>query len=228
MGRNLVPVALLAGLLLVAATGCPDTEVLETGNFQLNLAMNAKNDGDWACVLMDINEMRIKPVDGSCENNGNPCFNDSDCPGSTCLGALAQDSIIGTAIDIVTAGTLTGVNFSDQGTLCEPIAIEGDLPVDARLQYLSRGRYKITRLQIARPSLVDSDGTVTACDGFATNAATLAFYADDLYFTIGGDESNTVQLLIDAEALGAAFAGPDDCVTYLATNQGINNVFTIK
>lgn len=228
MGPNRLPVAIvLALLVIVGATGCPDSDVFNTGNFEFIMLLEAENDQDWPCVLMNINEARIRPLDGTCSDTGEPCFDGTDCPGATCEGALANESV-NREIGIVEAGTLDGANFSDQGALCEAIEFDPEDEVegvDFQLQYLSPGLYDFTLLRIGVPTLVSDDGTINACGGYFKDVTTLDFYADDILFEIGANETNTVRLILDAAALEAELTG--DCVLNLDTNLGITNTFRI-
>lgn len=228
MRRNWLGIARLAlgGLAVVIATGCPDSDPLETGNFSLRFETTTTNDADWACVLMDFVRLEARPQDGICSNTGDPCFNDIDCGGATCAGALAKDSLAAGAIEMVIEPGIQKANFSSQGQPCTELVGDTESGGDFPLQILSDGLYRLTTLQVNRPALVDAQGNVIDCFSFTDNLADGASYPSlnsSMLFRVGENEPNLMRFQIDAEALQQALAG--DCVTDIKNN--IDQILTI-
>ncbi len=231
MRRDWLGIARLAlgGLAVVIATGCPDSDPLVTGDFELRFETSTTNDSDWACVLMDFVRVEVKPVDGSCSNTGDPCFNDIDCGGEKCQGALAQDSLQAGAIEIVIEPGIQKANFSEQGQPCEELTGDTESGGDFALQILSDGLYKMTTLQVNRPALVDSAGNVSDCFSFTDNLADGTAYPSlqsSMLFRIGENEPNLIRFGIDTAALEQALPPlSGDCITDIKNN--IDQIFTI-
>ena len=208
-----------AGALVLAATGCPDSDTLDNGNYVLNYRTEATEDDGFQCVLMDIETILIRPNDGICSDTGDPCFNNTDCspPDGECVGNLADDSIPGGFLESV-GGSEQGLqwaNFTAQGEPCP--AFEGEQGVvsgeDFAFQNYDEGLYRITTLNVARPTLVKENGDTVVCDGSSANLARGSYkaaYGEDLFFRLGEDKPNTVRFVIDARKLAPLLEG--DCV----------------
>jgi hypothetical protein len=221
-----------AGVLVFAATGCPDSDTLSNGNFVLNYKTDATSDDGYQCVLMDIERIVLRPADGLCSDTGKACFNDTDCvPDGECEGNLAADAIPGGGLESV-GGADQGLqlaNFTDQGEPCAVFEDEFDTGEDFAFQDYDEGLYRITQLSVADPTLVDSNGNVTTCN-ITARLATGAYkplYGDDLLFRLGNDQPNTVRFVIDAGKLADILAG-DDCVAYIRNNNAFTEFFSIQ
>jgi hypothetical protein len=191
---------------ILAGGGCTGTDVLNPGNYELQFETTADEGAtDFECVLWNINELRVQPVDGDCAgglNDGDPCGADADCPDGSCAGAL----VIDTAEEFgVITESLNFVNFSDKGAPCEPL---NTTAVDIPTLRLSTGRYRINALTLGGPTLVDSQGNSIGCGGFLEQV--VPRLGDSVIFHIGEDEPNTINIVIDVEALAAVIDVPCD------------------
>lgn len=210
-------------LALALITGCPQTDVLNTGNHEFFFKTVSVEDADWACVLMGITELWIKPADGTCSDSGVPCGDNTDCDGGACEGTIARDGVPSGLLQIVANNELPLANFKNQGQACEEFPDFGP-GKDFSLQILSSGTYRIARLRVVQPALVDDSGTEIECSNYAAAIAELPFYQDSLVFHVGESEPNTLRLVINAAALAEQLEG--DCVANLTT--GITSVFKIE
>ncbi len=230
MRRDRRRVAWLAAALVaaVAATGCPDSEVFETGTFEFKLETLATNDDAWACVLASFSgQLLIKPYDGSCAVGGAPCFDLVDCGGGVCNQALAANDLNRKAILVTGAGGISDANFSAQGQPCAQE--ENPEAVDFPLLILSPGLYRISQLQIGKLRLIAADGSERNCEFFDTRIEDLPAYQDDLFFRVGADERNSLRFVIDAAQLLAALDDPsngNECVLNLPNH--LPQVFSIQ
>jgi hypothetical protein len=203
------------------------------------LVTSVTDAGDATCVMMEVSRLRIVPLDGTCENNSDPCFDDVDCPGSTCLSAGAADSLPGDFIDVLLEN-LEFANFLDQGQPC------ADLPLfetgqDFSTLVLSPGLYQIRALQIDRWAYITSVVTTAAefdavsC-GYAATIEEIPEYDEQRFFTIGEDQPNRIEFVIDGAALKTNVVGlsQTECLINLrppgvgAGNSGILDVFSIQ
>jgi hypothetical protein len=229
----------LAGLIALASTGCPDTEVFNTGTYEVALVTSVTNAGDASCVMMQISLLRIVPLDGTCKDNSDPCFDDVDCPGSICVGAGAADSLPGDFIEVVVEN-LDFSNFLDQGQPCP------DLPLfetgqDFSMLVLSPGLYQIRALHLDRWAYVTSVVTtpaefdVVSC-GYRATIEEIPEYDEGRFFTIGEDQPNRIEFVIDGAALKANVVGlsQSECLLNLRHpaqglgEGGILDVFSIQ
>lgn len=92
---------------LLAASGCTGTDLLNTGNQSVRWDVQFSNldgaDIDWTCILFEFEEMRVRPLDGTCGADspvglvGAPCFENRDCRSGpvqgTCEGSLADELV---------------------------------------------------------------------------------------------------------------------------------------
>jgi len=147
----------VAGALVFAATGCPDSDTLENGNYVLNYRTVATEDDGFECVLMDIKMILLRPNDGVCSDTGEPCFNDTDCvPNGECEGNLADDSIPGGELESV-GGSKQGLqwaNFTAQGEPCPTFEGQFESGDDFAFQNFDEGLYRRSSRKTATPSYV--------------------------------------------------------------------------
>jgi hypothetical protein len=220
-----------ASALLLTATGCPDSDTLDNGNFVLTYRTEATGADGYECVLMDIKAIIIRPNDGTCSDTGDPCFNNTDCvPNGECEGGLSAASIPGSGLESV-GGSDQGVqwaNFTNQGEPCPTFEGQFESGEDFVFQNYNEGLYRITTLNVARPTLVKDNGDTVICDGSSANLARGTYktvYGDDLFFRLGKDQPNTVRFVIDATKLAPLLEG--DCVDNLGST-GYADFLTIQ
>ena len=229
----------LAVLIALATTGCPDTQVFNTGTFEVALVTTATEVGDALCVMMSVETLNVVPLDGKCEDTGDPCFDKQDCNLglSKCLSAGASDVIPGQILTIVTE-TLEFTNFTDQGQPCEELTLD-ETGQDFPLLILSPGLYEIRNLQIGLWAYVDSVvtdvGDRNDCATYTPNVDDIPEYDEQRLFTVGEDQPNRIEFVVNAERLKENLEGPDpSCLVNLRPpganpgNGGIFDVFSIQ
>ena len=112
--RSWIGVLLASGLILTAA-GCTGTDFLNTGNATVRVEAVAVGTpiGDFDCLIFELDEMKIRPLDGICDdgsaNPDDPCLNNSDCTPGACVGSNAA-GVIGNngIIAVLSADTSQG------------------------------------------------------------------------------------------------------------------------
>jgi hypothetical protein len=227
MGRDRCSRAYFATMFVVAlvATGCPDSDVFETGTYEVKLETVAVNDAGWECVLASFpGHTLIEPLDGICPDAATPCFDDTDCGGGECTHALASEDLRANPILASDTNGLADANFSDQGQACaqDPNHTPRDFP----LLILSPGLYRITRLELKTMRLFGSDGSSIACEGFDQLVSSIGAYQDQLLFRVGPDEPNAVRFVIDAAKLAEQLLLGGDCINNLQAS--LPQVFSIQ
>jgi hypothetical protein len=105
---------LLCCAALLAAGGCTGTDFLDTGysTVQLQVAVTGTPLVDFDCLLFELGNVTIRPLDGVCDANsatpGDPCLLDSDCQPGACEGSLASETVPGGIVATLDSETLMG------------------------------------------------------------------------------------------------------------------------
>jgi hypothetical protein len=162
---------LAIALVALAAAGCDTgSDVLATGNSPVRIELVLVGDTveDWDCILLEFQDVRFRPVDGTCgddsANPGDPCLNPTDCdagtgPG-TCEGSNAGE-LIGDLGVAVSDGDSTNIGnllpgpcvSSDPNLASDPLEMPPVL-------ILSEGLYEISTFDITNVGFYRENGQV--------------------------------------------------------------------
>ena len=234
---------LLASALAIAAGGCTDSQMLDSGTTDVRFEFVAVGDTiqDFDCALINVGSIKLFPLDGLCDvdstNAGDPCFTSTSCIGGTCEGSSAADIITPNGVFVIEGTSLPKGNL--YGTACDATLPELD-PLVTAIPFvnpapfvLSSGLYQISTMTVVDIGLF-KDGVelppdpdsfdVRVCNLNIQNVVGLL--GDALRFTVDAGASKVVRFELRADVLESVFVlSPSDTANCPALVDNFEDIF---
>jgi hypothetical protein len=202
-------------LVALAAAGCDTgSDVLATGNAPVRIELVLVGDTveDWDCVIFEFDDIRYRPLDGTCGNDsanpGDPCLNETDCdPGTgpgTCENSYAGELIANLGVAASDGGdTVPGNLLEGTCNIVNPTLTAPPIEFPASI-VLSEGLYEISEFNIANVGFYRVNGDVKRlCLNQTLDVVTWreAFGGGPWQFSIPPDEDMVLRLGLHVDVM---------------------------